>query len=98
MITVVKCVQCGSESSLCIEFKFDVEVKLCPTCHDINRYTWSFHFCSLKCFKSWFKKVSLKGIPCQACHETGYEFGFKSNGKCPVCDGVSFVTKSKQIC
>ena len=98
MVSIIQCTQCGEESGLCIEFKFEAGMKSCPTCHNISTTGWSFHFCSLKCFKAWFKKISLKGIPCQACRETGHASGFKSNGRCTVCDGVSFVTKSKQTC
>lgn len=43
----------------------------------------------MKCQQEWATSVNLvsDGFPCQSCRETGWAFGFESNGVCDTCNG-----------
>ena len=90
MMQIVKCTQCGTESGLCIDFKFDVETKSCSECHEIKVTSWDFNFCSFGCFLAWFESAKMRGLPCQDCYGTGYAFGVQSNGECKRCKETKF--------
>lgn len=89
MLQIIQCTCCGKEGWLKAEFKYAYKADSCKECHKIATSEWSFHFCDQDCFFKWIKnrEIEEKGIPCQDCRETGWAFGFESNGACDTCNG-----------
>jgi hypothetical protein len=64
----------------------------CDSCGNLDSEKWSWHFCSLKCLYEW-QKTNDGMLPCAACHQTGWDFGFQENGVCTTCGGVKYITE-----
>lgn len=94
MLQVVVCTQCGESGHFTMEFSYVLEPKPCGVCHRFDEHRWRYHFCNQACFVKWFKgnNIGTEGVPCRACMNsegvsTGYEAGFKENGRCTICKG-----------
>jgi hypothetical protein len=93
MMSLVTCTECGRSGLFKIEIKVTPEFSRCETCFTPKETSWTYYFCESECLKKWMNKIDiLKGVPCAACQETGYSFGFSQNGICKICNGNKIVS------
>lgn len=89
MLTVITCDNCNKSGSLPIKFAWNRHVRQCTSCHHNTYSEWTYYFCDIECFNEWWKRENILelGFLCRDCRETGFAFGFRSNGVCDTCKG-----------
>lgn len=99
MIELIRCTNCNETGRLPIVFSLIIKENRCKCCHKSDPKKWTYHFCDIDCFSTWFmdngiKRVGVKCLDCTKGYATepnGFAFGFESNGVCGTCNGAKRV-------
>lgn len=89
MMELVRCTNCNKSGHFKITLTAEYDYRSCGNCHNHSTSEWRYYFCNMKCQQEWMNSVNLvdDGFPCRSCRETGWAFGFESNGVCDTCNG-----------
>lgn len=93
MFSVIMCTNCNKSGNFELKLTFTYKMTKCKCCRNFEESKWRYWFCNIDCLDQWYKDTQIKelGYPCEDCRNTGFAFGFESNGVCKICRGTKRV-------